>query len=215
MSEKAPQKAPAMATFGSSPPQEPKFLYIALSDWGKALIGAIFATAVGIFVGWVNSATPHLTYSVSPPVLFHGEKTKFGIISFSVVNEGTKEAENVVCTFNVSGAKSPEIKVSPDNLNATTTIKNETVAVTIPSLNPAERASVITYIADTLPAKPEVSVRSKGFNGVEVPDSAATAHPKQSWAAITSQLINVLMLLLVAFLVAYFVRESRSGRKLV
>jgi hypothetical protein len=151
----------------NSVPPEKKWLGLTLGDVMKFALGLGAGLALAIFGFWLNSSSPHLTFEVSTPLQFQGEKTKFGIITLAVSNEGSKEAENVVCTFNTFGAKDPEIKVTPENLNATTGIKGDVVTVAVPSLNPGERISVVAHTPDVLPDRPKVSVRGKGVNGTE------------------------------------------------
>ena len=163
-------------------PPETVFWGLTKADFVKGIGFSLIVGLIGIGVGyWLNSKAPHLTIAIAAPVQFQGDKNKFGILTFSVTNDGSKEAEDVRCDFKTQGAKNPDIKATPDNLSPALTVKDDNVTIKVASMNPGERLDVVAYVPDVIPEKPDVKVRGKNVVGEEM--------QKGGWSAIGSLLI--------------------------
>jgi|ERR1051325_4363648 hypothetical protein len=161
MSENTPPSpAPTGRNLEASP--EKTFLGLTLGDAIKYLLGLVAGLLLAIFGLWINKSSPHLAISVSESVQFEGKASKFGILSFSVANDGSKEATNVVCAFKIHGARKPDIRATPDILNPQITIQDDMAVIKLASLNQGERLNVVAHIPDVLPDKPTVTVRGDG-----------------------------------------------------
>ncbi len=91
----------------TAPEAERKWFGKSPGDWILAVVIAPIYSLLLLGVGyWLNSSAPHLALNIAPPVQFQGEKTKFGIITFSVTNDGSKTEESVECYFKTQGATS-------------------------------------------------------------------------------------------------------------
>jgi hypothetical protein len=172
-------------------PTEKKIIGLTLGDALKIGIPVIMGL-IGIgLTYWINNKSPHLAVVVPAPVQFVGDKSKFGIITFSVTNDGSKKATNIVCLFKTQGAKTVDIKATPAILEPITTIKDETVSIKVASLNPGERLDVIAHIPDVLPTQPDLSVRGDDVNGEE--------QPKQTLGQVVAVTIVTTVAMLVLF----------------
>jgi hypothetical protein len=161
-----PIPAPTPAATMPAADAERKILGVTLGDITKIVVTFIFASLFGAGVNyWLNTKAPHLTVAVQAPIQFHGEKTTFGIINFSVKNDGSKEAEAIECMFRTGAAKVQEVKVTPEGLNPVIALKDNKITVNIAMLNVGETLFVSTYVTEALPEKPDVSVRGKGVTG--------------------------------------------------
>ena len=173
-----------------STPPERKILGVTFSDFTKVVAGAIAAVVAGmigsLFTYWLTTSSPHLSVAVSPAYQLPEDKTdkRFGITVFSVTNNGSKEAENVECTFTTPTTKhpfilgtaenlrkaprdSPCIMVIGEHLHPITTIKTNKVTINVASMNPGESFGVGIFGFDVPPERPVVKVRGKNVVGVD------------------------------------------------
>ena len=134
----------------------------------NAAVGAVVGGILtGLFLYNLQSRDPHLTLYAQNTVKFQGERNQFGIVSFSVASDGSKEAEAVECFFDLGGAKIQEARATPENLRAKTEASGGKATVSVERLNPGESVEVVAWVTDaaTIPDKIEVSVRAKGIKG--------------------------------------------------
>jgi hypothetical protein len=147
-----------------------QFLRLPSEDWTKIIASVFTGAMLAVFVFWLNSKAPFLRKTVPETVTFQGAKNQFGLATCSVANDGTKEAEDVVCSFALRSSVTPEIKITPDSLGAKTDIRKDgSIFVHIGTLNPGESFQVSATTTDPtlLPQKLDFSVRGKGVVALE------------------------------------------------
>ncbi|HUQ71416.1 MAG TPA: hypothetical protein VM165_17945 [Planctomycetaceae bacterium] len=139
----------------------------------SAIVGAFFTACVSVLLWWVNSSSPHLIYTFTEFVPFQGDKSKFGIITMHVGNDGSKVAEDVKCRVQLKDLKVQEIYVEPGGVPYEGSHEGKTINLDIPDLNPMESV-ILTIKCDAPPIVlgdfvGAVTVRAKGVNGELVP----------------------------------------------
>jgi len=143
------------------------------TDVAKALFGWFLGVISALLFWWLNSSSPHLAISVGEVVTFQGDKTKIGLTSLTVINDGSKMAEQVQCRIEIPGTTVQEVKAGPANLNpAYAKCDGDTAAdVTVPHLNPGEslQVSLLVSIPDKLTGATKASIRAKGVIGERTP----------------------------------------------
>jgi hypothetical protein len=129
----------------------------------------IASCALGVFgtllVMWLTEKAPDLRLIVADTVIFQGDKNKFGVIGCRVANEGSKEIENIQCSFDLNDSTIQEIKVTPEILKPDFRVeKGNQVRGSVPLLNPGEsfQISVMATNPEKLASRPEIFVRAKG-----------------------------------------------------
>jgi hypothetical protein len=145
-----------------------------LGDWTKLLLTFVLGSLIGGPIGGcityrLNAKSPHLTVAVEQPVQFQGDKATIGIINFSVVSDGSMEAEKIECMFRTGAAKIQEVKATPESIKPSVKTDGNKVTVTVDNLNVGEKLFVSTYVTESSPDKPDVSVRGKGVVGESTP----------------------------------------------
>ena len=169
----------------------------------SAITGALLAT-----LGWyLASAAPHLSYTVTPPVSFAGQKVQFGIVSVSVVNDGSKEAEAVICELDLKGCSIRDIRVGPPVLEPTHTLEKGRATIKVNSLNAGEtlQIAVETGDVDSLTDPPKVSVRGKNTKG-------ELRLPKSDNDSITSRVVAWVAFILVLITNIYSIFFDRRDK---
>jgi hypothetical protein len=176
---------------------EPKFLGLTLGDVVKMGLTALLTLLVTLLIAWLTAKEPHLRFSVSEPIQFQGEKFKVGILNVVITNDGSKEAENVECSMRLEGTKIREVKVSPENLKPSISIKGDKAELAWPMLNPTENPQVSALLdAEMLSSKPDVKVRAKGIVGDSQPKSETS-----TWVNVLVSLLSVAAALLLGSMV--------------
>jgi hypothetical protein len=183
------------------------FVFQATKQAPGAIFGAISAGLLAILGWWLTSSAPHLSYTVTPPVSFAGEKVQFGIVSVSVVNDGSKEAEAVVCELDLTHCSIRDIRVGPAILDAAHKLDKGRATVTVKSLNPGEtlQVTVETDDVNNLPDSPKVSVRGKNIVG-------ELRLPKSSSDSLTYRIVSWVTLALVFLLNIFMALGNRRTR---
>ena len=143
-------------------------LGLGLGGW-TMMIGSCLVTAIcAYFVGLLNTKAPYLRQS-PPTVVAYGSTTnRIGIYAFTVTNDGSKEAEDIVCSFNCPDCHIKEIAATPQTVSPVFESKGDSYAtVKVALLNPKEFVSVWVLVdrPEKLLEKCEVSVRGRGVVG--------------------------------------------------
>jgi hypothetical protein len=148
-------------------PQPRTYLWLTPGEWIKSLLPFIFGIIAGLMLSWWNAKAPHLAYTVSDPIPFHGDKTQFGILNVTIINDGSKEAEEVDCLLPLKGCKVQEVKASPDNLSPVVSFDQDKASVKVRLLNAGEslQISALANSPDTMPPNLTPQVRGKGVVG--------------------------------------------------
>jgi hypothetical protein len=151
------------------PAQKPekKVLGITLGDVTKLVIGALIALAVQ----WFLAKSPYLRITSTESTTFPGVKNQFGLVGTSVTNDGSKEAEDVECSFTLPDSDILDVTVVSDSGSATVKAEGKhKVRGTIGTLNAGESFRVTAMVTnpDKLPAKLDPIVRGKGVVGTTV-----------------------------------------------
>lgn len=146
-------------------PPEQKFLGITQADTVKMVAACVLGIAGTLIVNWWTSKEAHLAIRLDDTVRFKGDKSQIGINTFSVTNEGSKEADGVECSFEMEGAQ--EVQAYPPSLHAVVKVTGTKIEIVVPTLNRGERLQVSTLgsNASTMPDKLDVTVRGKGVVG--------------------------------------------------
>lgn len=132
------------------------------------IVGIVLLIGSGIVLPFLMQKTPQLTYSNPGTTPFSGENKNIAIYSVQIQNSGSVPIEdvNAVITFkdpiieSVTTSIDPSIKYSAENTR-------NIYKVEIPLLNQNENAAFLIYAISnqTLPSKPEISLRGKGVAG--------------------------------------------------
>jgi hypothetical protein len=198
-----------------SPPSDGKkslfdlrhFVFQATKQAPGAIFGAISAALLALLGWYLTYSVPHLSYTVTPPVSFAGDKVQFGIVSVSIVNDGSKEAESVVCELELKGCSIRDIRVGPAVLEAKNTLDGGRATVKVQSLNPGETLQIAVETGDvnSLPESPKVSVRGKNTTG-------ELRLPKSGNDTLTSRIISWVILCLVILMNIYAIFFDRRNK---
>jgi hypothetical protein len=164
--------------------KEKMLLGAPVGEWTKGGIQVLAGVVLGVFGYWLAGSKPHLTVKVSEIAKFQGDKHNPGFASIHIQSDGSKEAEEVECRFTLNNVQ--EVKISPDNLNATWEVKDARVSVKTAVMNPGESLTIAAYTSNTagVPERPEVSVRGKGVVG----ESEAPGSSRNWWFITASAL---------------------------
>jgi hypothetical protein len=170
------------------------FLAVPVADWVKIGIGLMLGIGTMLFSNWWTSKAPFLRYTPADTVVFQGDKNRFGLVTCSVTNEGSKEAEDVEVFVDLADSPFVEVKASPETLQPVVKWENEPAVpaigfydpkeeakkrdlppprrgnhahVTVKLLNQGESLQVLAMASnpDKLPTRPEFTVRGKGVVG--------------------------------------------------
>jgi hypothetical protein len=142
-------------------------------DWAKLIFGAVVGVVMGalgmMFANWWTSKSPYLWITGGETITFPGVKNQFAIVGFAVINDGTKEAEDVQFSFNSPDSAVQEVRAIPDSFGATASFDSKThdVSGRLGTVNVGESFQVSAMVTnpDKLPAKITPKVRGKGVVG--------------------------------------------------
>src|SRR4051794_36994246 len=123
-----------------APEQEPtsqkrKFLGVEGHEFTKLIFGCFLGIVGTLALTWWTSKSPHLKVIVPETVIFQGDKDRFGLVNFTVINDGSKKADNVECTMTLESTTIQDAKITPTALNSKADIKGDTVKFGVHHLN--------------------------------------------------------------------------------
>ena len=105
--------------------------------------GALAVTVAGgilvsIFTYWWQNEKPHLVTIPNDPYPFHGEKSTVANYRVTLVNDGSKEANHVICSILLNGAKIIDYRVldEMETLDKSQRVKGDLLVIEISRLNP-------------------------------------------------------------------------------
>jgi hypothetical protein len=169
--------------------KERSFWGVSSGDVVKTILTFVLGTIPGgLFVYWLNNRAPHLYVAVADTVPFQGEKNRLGIVDFTVTNDGEKMAEHVECSFHLDGCSIQEVKITPDNVNASQSVHGDAHAnwavVKVSRLNAGQSFHVETVAGNPEKLPPRATVE---VNGDDVRGEVQPRHAfGWSWALIVA-----------------------------
>lgn len=153
-----------------APKQARQLLGVPIGTYLIAVITLVLGFFLGLLTNWWNAKEPHLRVTVSDVITFQGETTEFGIINFSVTNDGSKEATEIECFCTLWGCTIHDAQASPTPLHAVVNKKDDTMLITLDLLNVGETLQISAVAANpaSIPTRPDVTVRGRGVVGETV-----------------------------------------------
>ena len=137
----------------------------------SAFITAILSLIASLSFWYFTKEKPELTFEVFPISSFYSKKTELSILNVKIENEGSKEAENVVCVYHFpKDSEIMEINIEPSS-NAIKYISekiNEVYkrAYSVPMLNPQEYLKFSFLVKNIKNSNDiEIGLRGKGVVG--------------------------------------------------
>ena len=120
---------------------------------GIPVITALIASASTLLAVWLFAKEPHLSYRVNETVSFQSDKNFISIATFTVTNDGNKEAVDVLCSFDTPGVE--DVQLLPADLHAKKDkASNGTgMEVSAPRMIPGEELQVSIYFKNITPPK--------------------------------------------------------------
>jgi hypothetical protein len=183
----------------------------ALLEWlrskmAEILIAILIAVVSGWFGSWLTSSNPHLKVTVPEMGRFEGEKSNLRILSAIIVNDGSKEAEELECWIELPEAKIQEVSVLPETLQAEKVQKKDSqVLIRLKRLNPNQYIQISGLAVNTgKPDKPfKVEAWAKGVVGENQPIRPSTS---------IAQILNFIPLALAIGLAIGFYTNERMHK---
>lgn len=185
---------------------------------GIPVITALIGGAFTLLVVWLYAKEPHLSYRVNETVSFQSDKNFISITTFTVTNDGNKEAVDIQCSFDTPGVE--DVQLFPADLHAKKEkLPNSTgTEVPVPRMIPGEELQVSIYFKNITPPKLlQVKVKCSSSIGSNKPINSAsnTSYWLSFWfgVAIGECIIICYILLLI---IRDIVRsERRNAAELV
>jgi hypothetical protein len=159
-----------------------------IKEHRKDILISVFSAMLAFVFAWllylIQAREPHLSFDTVETLPFQGPKEMTGIYHVTLMNDGSKEAEDVVCVIQVPKATVTQKKVNaPKSLAFTETSEGDSLRLSFPELNPQDvvNISVLASAPENLPSQPEVSFRGKGVNGVRRSERNEAAGGNTGW----------------------------------
>lgn len=175
MSDNPSSATPAPGPQGNVPAMplpvpQPTLLGLTLGDYVRMVGTCLLGIVATSFLFWLTTKAPYLRQT-PPMVIAYAGKSKIGIYAFTVTNDGSKEAEDVVCTFDCPECNIKEVTAIPPALSPGIEGKDSHATVKVALLNPREFLTVWVIVdrPEKLLQKCDLSVRGRGVVGEVTP----------------------------------------------
>ena len=140
-----------------------RFLNWSSDKWVGAVIGS---TIVGLIFAWLNWTAPHLVYSIGDV----RESLDNGKFEITVINDGSRYAEEIDCEIKASSFKIVSLSVEPTILKASTSVAEDgrKADVSFSRLNKGEKAMLTITATNPLSISKNVvfTVRGKDVKAI-------------------------------------------------
>jgi len=187
-------------------------------NWVQILISAsltaLLSLVVSIVVFNYTHDKPKLIYEIFPISSFVSDKTELGIYNVQILNDGSKEAEEITCDFNFAkGTKIIESKIEPSSSAISYNTINDSIknklTYKFPMLNPSENCKFSFLIENFKETELHLSLRAKGIIGVlrNTSENDKDFSEKDSKIIILVLPMLMIMVVLMSGLLFVFIRS--------